>query len=49
MDTKRLVIVAVGGQGNLLASSVLGEAALLSGVPLHMRTRRCCGIRPCVR
>ncbi len=36
MDTKRLVIVAVGGQGNLLASSVLGEAALLSGVPLHM-------------
>jgi indolepyruvate ferredoxin oxidoreductase beta subunit len=36
MDTKRLVIVAVGGQGNLLASSVLGEAALLSRVPLHM-------------
>jgi len=36
METKRLVIVAVGGQGNLLASSVLGEAALLSGVPLHM-------------
>ncbi|MHC4487405.1 MAG: indolepyruvate oxidoreductase subunit beta [Planctomycetota bacterium] len=36
MDTKRLVIVAVGGQGNLLASSVLGEAALLSGVPQHM-------------
>ena len=36
MDTKRLVIVAVGGQGNLLASSVLGDAALLSGVPLHM-------------
>ena len=36
MDTKRLVIVAVGGQGNLLASSVLGEAALLSGVPLNM-------------
>jgi indolepyruvate ferredoxin oxidoreductase beta subunit len=28
--------VAVGGQGNLLASSVLGEAALLSGIPLHM-------------
>ena len=28
MDTKRIVIVAVGGQGNLLASSVLGEAAL---------------------
>ena len=36
MDTKRLVIVAVGGQGNLLASSVLGEAALLNGVPLRM-------------
>ena len=36
MDTKRLVIVAVGGQGNLLASSVLGEAALLCEVPLHM-------------
>jgi indolepyruvate ferredoxin oxidoreductase beta subunit len=36
METKRLVIVAVGGQGNLLASSVLGEAALLSGIPLHM-------------
>jgi indolepyruvate ferredoxin oxidoreductase beta subunit len=36
METKRLVIVAVGGQGNLLASSVLGEAALLSGVPLNM-------------
>ena len=36
METKRLVIVAVGGQGNLLASSVLGEAALLSDIPLHM-------------
>ena len=36
METKRLVIVAVGGQGNLLASSVLGEAALLTGKPLHM-------------
>ncbi len=36
METKRLVIVAVGGQGNLLASSVLGEAALLNGVPLRM-------------
>ncbi|CAB1065178.1 Indolepyruvate oxidoreductase subunit IorB (EC [Olavius sp. associated proteobacterium Delta 1] len=36
METKRLVIVAVGGQGNLLASSVLGEAALLAGIPLHM-------------
>ncbi len=36
METKRLVMVAVGGQGNLLASSVLGEAALLSGVPMRM-------------
>jgi len=36
MDTKRLIIVAVGGQGNLLASRVLGEAALLSGVPVRM-------------
>ncbi len=36
MDTKRLVIVAVGGQGNLLASSVLGEACLLAEVPMRM-------------
>jgi len=36
METKRLVMVAVGGQGNLLASSVLGEAARLTGVPMRM-------------
>ena len=36
METTRLIIVAVGGQGNLLASSVLGEAALLNGIPLRM-------------
>ncbi len=36
MDIKRLVIVAVGGQGNLLASGVLGEAALLAGIPIQM-------------
>ena len=36
MDTTRLIIVAVGGQGNLLASRVLGEAALLSDVPVRM-------------
>ena len=36
MKTKRLIIVAVGGQGNLLASKVLGEAALISGVPVQM-------------
>ena len=36
MDTKRLIIVAVRGQGHLLASKVLGEAALLSDVPVKM-------------
>jgi len=36
METKPLIIVAVGGQGNLLASKVLGEAALMAGVPVRM-------------
>jgi len=36
METKRLIIVAVGGQGNLLASKVLGEAALLADIPVRM-------------
>jgi len=36
METKRLIMVAVGGQGNLLASSVLGEAAMMAGVPVRM-------------
>jgi indolepyruvate ferredoxin oxidoreductase beta subunit len=36
MDTTRLIIVAVGGQGNLLASRVIGESALLSDVPIRM-------------
>lgn len=36
MDTIRLIIVAVGGQGNLLASKVLAEAALLADVPVNM-------------
>jgi len=36
METKRLIIVAVGGQGNLLASKVLGEAALNSDIPVRM-------------
>lgn len=36
MSSIRLIIVAVGGQGNLLASKVLGEAALLAGVPVRM-------------
>jgi indolepyruvate ferredoxin oxidoreductase beta subunit len=36
MNTIRLIIVAVGGQGNLLASKVLGEAALAAGAPVRM-------------
>jgi len=36
MNATRLVIVAVGGQGNLLATKVLGEAALLSDIPVNM-------------
>ncbi len=36
MKTTRLIIVAVGGQGNLLASKVLGEAALLADIPVRM-------------
>ncbi len=36
MKTTRMIIVAVGGQGNLLASKVLGEAALIAGVPVRM-------------
>ena len=36
MDITRLIIVAVGGQGNLLSSRVLGEAALLADVPVRM-------------
>lgn len=36
METKRLIIVAVGGQGNLLASKVLAEAALIAGIPVRM-------------
>ncbi|MCD4743715.1 MAG: indolepyruvate oxidoreductase subunit beta [Desulfobacteraceae bacterium] len=36
METNRLIIVAVGGQGNLLASKVLAEAALLSDTPMRM-------------
>ncbi|MDP6178396.1 MAG: indolepyruvate oxidoreductase subunit beta [Desulfatiglandales bacterium] len=33
MDTKRCVFVGVGGQGNLLASRLMGEAALSTGIP----------------
>ncbi|MFH2131848.1 MAG: indolepyruvate oxidoreductase subunit beta [bacterium] len=36
MKPTRLIIVAVGGQGNLLTSKVLGEAALLSHIPVRM-------------
>jgi indolepyruvate ferredoxin oxidoreductase, beta subunit len=36
VDITRLIIVAVGGQGNLLASKVLGEAALTKGIPVRM-------------
>jgi indolepyruvate ferredoxin oxidoreductase beta subunit len=36
MDTKRIVFVGVGGQGNLLSSRVLGEAALLAGIPVNV-------------
>jgi len=36
MKPTRLIIVAVGGQGNLLASKVLGEAALMADIPVRM-------------
>ncbi len=36
MSVTRLIITAVGGQGNLLSSRVLGEAALLSDIPVRM-------------
>ncbi|MBW2568027.1 MAG: indolepyruvate oxidoreductase subunit beta [Deltaproteobacteria bacterium] len=36
MNTRRLIIVAVGGQGNLLTTKVIGEAALLSEIPVRM-------------
>jgi len=36
MEIKRLIIVAVGGQGNLLASKVLAEAAMLEKIPVRM-------------
>jgi indolepyruvate ferredoxin oxidoreductase, beta subunit len=36
MDITRLIIVAVGGQGNLLSSKVLGEAACRLDVPVRM-------------
>jgi indolepyruvate ferredoxin oxidoreductase, beta subunit len=33
METKRVVFVGVGGQGNLLASRLLGEASLSAKIP----------------
>ena len=33
MQTKRIVFVGVGGQGNLLATRLLGEACLAVGIP----------------
>ena len=33
METKRIVFIGVGGQGNLLASRLLGEAALSLNIP----------------
>ncbi|MEW6665286.1 MAG: 2-oxoacid:acceptor oxidoreductase family protein [Thermodesulfobacteriota bacterium] len=34
METKRCIFVGVGGQGNLLASTLLGQAALSMGIPV---------------
>lgn len=36
MATKRIIFVGVGGQGNLLTSRLLGEAAVASGVPVKV-------------
>ncbi len=33
MEPRRLVFIGVGGQGNLLASRLLGETALSAGIP----------------
>ena len=36
MKPTRLILVAVGGQGNLLSSKVIGESALLASIPVRM-------------
>ncbi|MCG2776801.1 MAG: 2-oxoacid:acceptor oxidoreductase family protein, partial [Desulfobacterales bacterium] len=36
MNVTKLMIVAVGGQGNILAARLLGEAAVTAGVPVRM-------------
>lgn len=33
---KKIVIMAVGGQGNLLISKILGEAAIRAGIPVQI-------------
>jgi indolepyruvate ferredoxin oxidoreductase beta subunit len=33
METKRVVLVGVGGQGNILASRLVGEACIAAGIP----------------
>jgi len=34
MESKRIVFVGVGGQGNLLSTRLLGEACLAAGIPV---------------
>jgi indolepyruvate ferredoxin oxidoreductase beta subunit len=34
MEPKKIVVIGVGGQGNLLATNLLGEAALSMGMPV---------------
>lgn len=36
MDMTRIIFVAVGGQGNLLAAHLLGEAALAHNIPVQI-------------
>jgi indolepyruvate ferredoxin oxidoreductase beta subunit len=36
MDAKRIFFVGVGGQGNILATKLVGEAALIAGIPVTM-------------
>lgn len=36
MNAKKIVIMAVGGQGNLLISKILGGAAIKAGVPVQI-------------
>lgn len=36
MEPVRLIIVAVGGQGNLLTAHILGKSAIAQNIPVHM-------------